>query len=69
MATEFGPMSLEVCVAADGRTARVRVEPPTRVPPEHIVLHLGHWANRSNPEATLELPTAGTIERTITLER
>jgi hypothetical protein len=43
MATEFGPMSLAVTVAADGRSARVQVEPPQRSRPRRIVLHVGAW--------------------------
>jgi hypothetical protein len=67
MPTEFGPMSLEVAVAADGKTARVRVETPTRSRPERIVLHLGGWT-ASDAKATLELPTAGTVEREVGLK-
>ena len=66
MLTDFGPMSLQVLVAADGKTAQVRVESPTRNRPQRIVLHLGGWAER-DPKATLELPTAGTIERDVAL--
>jgi hypothetical protein len=67
MPTEFGPMSLEFRVAADGQTARLRIDPPARSRPEHIYLHLGYWANPADQKAMLELPVTGPIERTIVL--
>ena len=67
MATEFGPMSLELRVSDDGRTAQLRVDPPIRTRPEHIYLHVGNWANPADPKAVIELPVTGAIERTITI--
>jgi hypothetical protein len=55
--TEFGPINLELRVAGDGRTARLRVEPLKRNPPASIHLHLGG-----------STVTTGPIDRTITLE-
>jgi hypothetical protein len=69
MPTEFGPMSLELCVSDDGRTARLRVDPPTRTLPEHIRLHLGRWAKPSDPTAVIELPVSGVIEKTIAVAK
>jgi hypothetical protein len=66
VATEFGPLSLEVRVADDGRSARVRIDPPGRSPARRIVLHLGGWA-AADAGATIELPTAGPSERTVPL--
>lgn len=63
--TEFGPISLELRVADDGKTARLRVDPPSRDRPERLVVHLGEWADRDNPEATMELPATGSIDREI----
>jgi len=61
--TEFGPLSLELKVAANGRSARLRLEPPQRTPPARIVLHLDTWAGRpatvepsANGLKTLKIP-------------
>jgi hypothetical protein len=67
MPTEFGPLSLEVRIAEDGRTAQLRLDPPTRTPPEHILLHVGCWTGSLDTKAVVELPAAGPIEKTITL--
>ena len=67
MPTEFGPLSLEVRIAEDGRTAELRLDPPTRTPPEHILLHVGCWTGSLDTKAVVELPAAGPIEKTITL--
>ena len=64
MPTEFGPLSLEVAVAADGKSARVRLETPTRTRPQHIVLHLGGWSGAA-PKAVMELDGVGTVEKTV----
>jgi hypothetical protein len=69
MPTEFGPTSLELRISEDGRTARLRVDPPTRTQPEHIFLHLGQWTGSTDPKAVVELPVAGMIEKTITLAK
>jgi hypothetical protein len=49
LTTEFGPMSMDVEVAADGRSATVRVEPPRRDRPSRIVLHVGDWGATPGP--------------------
>lgn len=56
VATEFGPISMEIRVAGDGSVARVAVTPPLRTPPARIVLHLADW---SSGDGTLNVPTAG----------
>ncbi len=60
MPTEFGPMSFELRVSSDGHTARLRVDPPSRVRPEHIYLHWAPWAKPDQQRATVELPVTGT---------
>ena len=65
--TEFGPISFTLRVADDGTTANLRLEPPQRNPPKRIVLHLGGWAKRSDPRATIELPSDEVVERQIKL--
>lgn len=60
--TEFGPMSLECRVDADGKTTHLKVDPPTRTPPARIIVHLAGWSGR---KGAIELPTAGPSERRI----
>jgi len=62
--TEFGPMSLELRVSDDGSTATLRLDAPTRSIPSRIVLHLDGWSGRTG---TVELPTAGFVEKRIDL--
>ena len=64
--TEFGPISLELRVAADGRVASLHLEPPRRNPARKIVLHLDGWSGRSG---TLELPAGETGDRQIPLAK
>jgi hypothetical protein len=40
--TSFGPIDLELTIAADGRSARLQVTPPRREPLEKLVVHLEH---------------------------
>ncbi len=60
--TDFGPMSVELAVAADGRRAKFRLTTPKRTPPARIVLHLDSWSGR---KGSIELPVSGTIRRTL----
>ncbi len=62
--TEFGPISLELRVAADGRVAALHLDPPRRNPARKIVLHLDGWSGRSG---TLEIPAGETSDRQIPL--
>ena len=62
--TEFGPLSLELRIAADRSRAILALEPPRRNPPKRIVLHLDTW---SGQKGVVELPTSGKIEREIPL--
>jgi hypothetical protein len=64
MPTIFGPVSLSLRLADDGRTATLRVEPPCREPASRIVVHLEHFARpvesvtvdgRSVPNGILEI--------------
>jgi len=63
--TEFGPMSLELKVAADGKTAQLKVNSPRRTPPAKMVMHLDGWSGR---KGTQELPATGPTEKEIRLE-
>ncbi len=60
--TSFGPLSLELRVAKDGRSARLKLDPPRRNPPPRIVLHLDRWSGRAG---TLDLPADRISARTI----
>jgi hypothetical protein len=42
--TAFGNVTLKLEIAADGRQATVRIDPPNRTPAERIVVHLEHFA-------------------------
>ena len=44
IATDFGPVSLRLEVAADGKEARLSVTPPRKRRLQRIVVHLGAWA-------------------------
>ncbi len=63
--TEFGPIGLELSVAADGSSAILKLDPPRRNPPERIVLHLDGWSGQSG---TIELPTDAPSRRTLGLK-
>jgi hypothetical protein len=41
--TSFGPIDLELTVAADGRSAVLQVKPPRREAPAKLVVHLEHF--------------------------
>jgi hypothetical protein len=62
--TEFGPVSLELRVSADGRTALLHLEPPVRNPALKIVVHLDGWSGQTG---TLELPAGQASDRQIEL--
>lgn len=64
MPTEFGPLSLTLRVADDGRTAALKVTAPPRTPARRIVLHLDGWSGQAGVQ---ELPTTGVVERVISL--
>jgi len=63
--TEFGPASLTLAVAPDGRTARLELDPPRRSRPSRVVLHLDGW---SGEEGTRCLPVSGRTSSTIRLK-
>lgn len=60
--TEFGPLSLELSISADGRKAILTVEVPSRVRPSRVVVHLDGWAG---PAGVVQLPTEGKVVREI----
>jgi hypothetical protein len=64
--TEFGPISLELRTAADGREAVLTLDPPRRDPPKRIVLHLAGWSGR---DGTMELPVDAKSERRIEIKQ
>jgi hypothetical protein len=64
--TEFGPMSLELRVTADGSKAVLTMDPPHRNPPKRIVVHASAWTGKLD---TFALDPQGPIEREILLKR
>ncbi len=62
--TDFGPISLEFRVSEDGKKGVLKIDPPTRSAPGKIILHLDRWSSR---RGTIELPTAGPVEKEIDL--
>ena len=60
--TPFGPLRLEVRVAQNGRTARVRLGRLTASAPARIVLHLD---GLTGVAGTLELPVDKDVDRTV----
>jgi hypothetical protein len=65
IATEFGPVSLELSVAEDGRSARLWVDPPKRKAPSRLVVHLDGW---SGGKGTIDLSTDRPVVREIQIE-
>ena len=61
--TPFGPLYLELRIAADGKSARLRVKQLKGPLPERIVLHL---AGLTGQDRTIwKLPADRDIEKTI----
>ncbi|MGC8642697.1 MAG: hypothetical protein ACP5XB_22800 [Isosphaeraceae bacterium] len=60
--TPFGPLHLELRVAADGKSARLKIGKLTGSRPARIVLHLAGLAGR---DRTIDLPTDRDIDETI----
>lgn len=65
VATEFGPVSLQLRVAQDGRSAELSLNPPQRSPAHKIVVHLTGWSGQTG---LLELPAQQPVRRTIRLK-
>jgi hypothetical protein len=54
IATPFGPLTMDLKVAADGKSARLHVEPMADASCAKIVVHAGTWTN-SKQDTLLEL--------------
>ncbi len=68
VATPFGPLTMELKIADDGRTAMLRVEPLADPSCKRIVVHLGRWASREEG-ARIELNPQQASVRQIAMER
>lgn len=68
VATPFGKLVMELKIAADGKTALLRVEPLSDPSCKKIVVHLSGWAGAAE-NAVLEFDPAKRIERRIPLAR
>jgi hypothetical protein len=66
IATPFGKLTMELKIAADGKTARLRVEPLSDASCRKIVVHLAGWAS-DKKEALIELDPKSRHDRTIPL--
>jgi hypothetical protein len=62
--TEFGPLSFSLQVSADGKSATLDLDVPTRVQPTRVVVHLAGLAGRAG---TIDLPTTGHVRKLIPL--
>jgi hypothetical protein len=67
MRTVFGPLTLELKVAPDGKTASLRIAPLADPSCRKIVVHVGGWAS-DNPESVDELAPGKAHERLLTLQ-
>ena len=54
IATPFGPLTMELRVSDDGKTADLHVEPLSDPSCERVLVHLGGWAS-SDDGAVIEL--------------
>jgi hypothetical protein len=66
IATEFGPVSLELRVAKNGSSAVLKLTPPQRTSPTRIVLHLANWSGKAS---TLDLPIRNSSRTEIRMYR
>jgi hypothetical protein len=66
IATPFGELHMELKIAADGRTARLRVRPLRDASCKKVVVHLSGWAAR-DPNAVIELDPKEPHDRVIPL--
>ena len=64
--TEFGLISLELRIAADGSKATLTLDPPSRNPAKRIVVHLDGW---SGSRGRIELPATKRVVREIPLKK
>jgi len=67
IATPFGALTMALTVAADGKSASLRVEPLSDASCTKIVVHLGTWAG-GDKRAVIELDPKLRQERVIALE-
>ena len=68
LATPFGKLTLELKVGADGKSARLRVEPLSDPSCAKVVVHLEGWASREK-DAVIELDPGREHQETIALQK
>jgi hypothetical protein len=66
IATPFGKLTMELRIAADGKTARLRVEPLSDATCQKIIVHLAGWAS-DKKKALIELDPKSRTDRSIPL--
>ena len=68
IATPFGPLTLELKIAPDGKSASLHVEPLSEASCTKIVVHCGTLANKPGKDTLLELDPTRLHDRVIPLE-
>jgi hypothetical protein len=68
IATPFGPLTTELTIADDGKSAQFQVDSLTDPSCNKVIVHLGGWAS-SNENATIELNPRQANRRRIEMER
>ncbi|MCX6865127.1 MAG: hypothetical protein NTV46_02720 [Verrucomicrobia bacterium] len=68
IATPFGPLTIELKIAPDGKSANLHVEPLSEASCTHIVVHGGTWSNKPGKDTLLELDPMRRHDRVIPLE-
>ena len=66
VATPFGPLTLQLEIAADGKSARLGIEPLDAVRCKRVVVHAGAWSGRA-AEEHIELEPGKGTQRSIEL--
>jgi hypothetical protein len=66
VATPFGPLTLQLEIAADGKSARLAVQPLDAARCKRIVVHAGPWSGRQKEER-IELDPGQNTQREIEL--
>jgi len=67
IATRFGKLTMDLKIAADGKTARLHVEPLSDASCRKIVVHLGGWAS-ARKDAVVELTPGQAHDTTIAID-
>ena len=67
IATPFGKLTLKLKISADGKTAKLHIEPLADASCRKIIVHLSRWAS-ANKTATIKLNPNKPVDRAIPLK-